>query len=146
MTKETDKSSTNGEFRISRKGTMKVAFGDLPCFTIDTIEVHAKWYVLEGEFVDADRKIDREKTDLWNQARRDYVQGMMTEAYAKEHANAAQTGQNYPTFDIPVLTLAEVGEFMARLHEEVGKLRLFFGPVTPEPPSSPSPSRVQFSQ
>lgn len=129
---------TNGDHvvRITRKGIVAFAFGTDAAFHIDAIKVHDQWWAVEMDYLDAEGRVPKEKHEAWQEERRAFVQNVVKTGYDLEKVGAEE----------PILTQTEVAEFMARLYEEVGKLRLFFAPVTPGQQSSPDSTAIRFSQ
>ncbi len=130
------KSLENGVVRIARKGLVKFAFGDGPEFQIDVIAVYDEWWQADAS-MRTDGKLPTDKQVAWNETRRAFVQNIAAQAARKSD----------PACDWkPALSMAEVGEFMARLNDEVEKLRPFFAPTAGVPPSSPENTGLRFSQ
>lgn len=121
--------SQNGVVRIGRKGIINFAFGDDGApFALDVIRAYDEWAQIDQSFRDESGKIVKDQIVAWSGARASFVQQIVEQA-----------GQAIN------LSGAEVNDFMARLEEEVMKLRAFFEPRTPEKPSSPESTELRFS-
>lgn|ERR1700683_783251 len=131
-------SESNGAIRISKKGIAKFIFGDAddaPSISVDVIETNDEWYQIDQSFR-VDGKVPTEQTVAYDASKRSYVQKLLAEAYAAHH----------PGVPVPQIAMAEAGEFIARIHEETGKLRLFFEVKSPGQQESHQPSNIRFQQ
>lgn len=127
-------SQTNGVVRIGRKGMVKFAIGeDGPPFDLDVVRVFDEWAQIDQSYRDENGVIAKDQIIAWSGARGSFVQKLLNDVYTMYVGVAA-----------PTLTGAEVGDFMARLTEEVDKLRSFFEPRLQNKPTSPEGTEIRF--
>ena len=127
--------STNGVVRIARKGIILFAFGDDPPFQVDVVSIHDEWLVIDKAFRDVNDAVPPDQSLQYSAAKVQFVQAIAKKAYA-----------GLEQFKAPELTHAECFEFIAKIFEEVDKLRPFFVPKLQERPSSPENTEIRFSQ
>ncbi len=119
------KPSTNGVFKIARRGRIKIEFeGSDGPFEIDVIEVYDQWVEMDWLLRDKEGELPMAKWNEHGQNRLNFVQAVVNDAYAK-------IGKAPPT-----LTRHEAQAFIVHIQQEVATLRDFLSPKKEETSSS----------
>lgn len=124
-------SGSNGEgvFRIERKGTMKVAFGDELPFEFDVIKAYNDWFDLRRQFEDEKGAVVPEMRGQVRLAMHNFV------------CELAGINPNEST-----LTAWDVEAFMQKaVIEKAEELLDFFAPKSKDAQSSPESTELRFS-
>lgn len=128
-------SETNGVIRLPRKGRAKFEFdGSEGTIEVDVIDVHDAWYEVDWSFRDAEGKLPNDKVTEHGQAKLNFVQAVINDAYAA-------IGK-----EPPQLSRGEAMMFLAAISKEAEALRNFFSPSTSKSSSSPDSTEIVFSQ
>ena len=127
----------NGVVRFGgrgKNGIVTFAIGDDgPEFKIDVIRAWEEWVTVDRNLRDAEGVLPKEQFVAWAGSRASVAQEIIDKAYEQLGVGT-----------VPKLTGAEVEQFMARLQEEVEKLRVFTEPRSPSKPSSQGNSEIRF--
>ena len=126
----------NGVVRIKARSVKKFAIGeDGPVFELDVVRAYDEWAQIDASFRDAAGVVPKDQIVAWSNARGSFAEKVVADAYA-----LTPQPQEPPRLDG-----GQVGDFMARLAEEVDKLKVFFEPKFERPQSSPQSSELRFS-
>ena len=135
--------SMNGVMKITRRSVKQIQIREDKAISIDVIAVSDRWYeissshrVLEGDKL----IVQSAKFNEYAQARLDFVQGVISDAYTAQHVGV----------EVPILDRAEAEEFLKCVTEATDELRNFIFGTKDETSSLPTSTvegrEINFSQ